>query len=747
MGARRTARAFILGVSIVTACGGDAPSIDTLALPAARVGQAYETRLEASGPTDLAWSLADGRLPPGLALSKLGRILGTPEEAGRFDLVIAARAPTGAADEKALVLEVGEGRPLTLHTTRLPEAVVGIPYGANLDATGGVAPYRWSVTAGALPEGLALAVEREGARLVGEPRAPGRFAFALEVRDDRGASVTRQVTLVVNARRRPIRVVTEALPRGRRGAPYRAEIVSAGGAAETLAWDLVDGALPPGLDLAEAGTPAATVTGTPTRAGTYRFTVGVIEPSGGMASKSFEIDIGSDPIRFGGIELPVAEVGQAYTSTLALAGGTGKATKLSIDTGRLPRGLHLAEESVTGVPRESGRYPIVVRASDDASSATIAVELEVLDVLRIETEALPDAQVGVAYTATVTAAGAAGGVRRFDAEGLPPGLDAEAEGAALRIAGIPRRGGLVEIEASVVDDRGRAALREVPLRVHPRLRVVTRALPPARVGAPYEAQLQARGGQKVEKTWTVVRGRLPYGIALDPRRGASGPPPAPSRCSSTPRVRSPGRRSAPKRRRARRGGRGDPRRRAHPRRRAQERRRAMGAPRARGDPRKRTHPPRRARERRGAMGAPRARGSDPLRRTTRRRATARRRRTRERTRPNRRRRRRAPRSRGARRRARGRLRLTDESPARPRRRRPRRLEGLSLRASCRSARTPDGALRCLTGARGPEAPDPRLRRLDGAAARRDSLPPSRTPRPRAARWLGGSRRRSRPRAR
>jgi hypothetical protein len=519
MGARRTARAFILGVSIVTACGGDAPSIDTLALPAARVGQAYETRLEASGPTDLAWSLADGRLPPGLALSKLGRILGTPEEAGRFDLVIAARAPSGAADEKALVLEVGEGRPLTLHTTRLPEAVVGIPYGANLDATGGVAPYRWSVTAGALPEGLALAVEREGARLVGEPRAPGRFAFALEVRDDRGASVTRQVTLVVNARRRPIRVVTEALPRGRRGAPYRAEIVSAGGAAETLAWDLVDGALPPGLDLAEAGTPAATVTGTPTRAGTYRFTVGVIEPSGGMASKSFEIDIGSDPIRFGGIELPVAEVGQAYTSTLALAGGTGKATKLSIDTGRLPRGLHLAEESVTGVPRESGRYPIVVRASDDASSATIAVELEVLDVLRIETEALPDAQVGVAYTATVTAAGAAGGVRRFDAEGLPPGLDAEAEGAALRIRGIPRRGGLAEIEASVVDDRGRAALREVPLRVHPRLRVVTRALPPARVGAPYEAQLQARGGQKVEKTWTVVRGRLPYGIALDPRRG------------------------------------------------------------------------------------------------------------------------------------------------------------------------------------------------------------------------------------
>src|SRR5687768_11685107 len=41
-------------------------------------------------------------------------------------------------------------------TTTLPDGTVGQAYAATLGATSGTTPYRWSITAGALPAGLAL---------------------------------------------------------------------------------------------------------------------------------------------------------------------------------------------------------------------------------------------------------------------------------------------------------------------------------------------------------------------------------------------------------------------------------------------------------------------------------------------------------------------------------------------------------------------------------------------------------------
>src|SRR5271165_3768191 len=46
--------------------------------------------------------------------------------------------------------------PLSILTTALPNGEVGIAYSVTLAATGGTAPYAWSLTSGALPTGLAL---------------------------------------------------------------------------------------------------------------------------------------------------------------------------------------------------------------------------------------------------------------------------------------------------------------------------------------------------------------------------------------------------------------------------------------------------------------------------------------------------------------------------------------------------------------------------------------------------------------
>jgi curli biogenesis system outer membrane secretion channel CsgG len=46
--------------------------------------------------------------------------------------------------------------PVSISTATLPGGQVGIAYSATLNATGGTAPYAWSLTSGALPAGLSL---------------------------------------------------------------------------------------------------------------------------------------------------------------------------------------------------------------------------------------------------------------------------------------------------------------------------------------------------------------------------------------------------------------------------------------------------------------------------------------------------------------------------------------------------------------------------------------------------------------
>lgn len=63
--------------------------------------------------------------------------------------------PTGCLRNRVDALD---RRPHTgrRRTTSLPDGVVGEPYSATLQATGGSGTYTWSIAAGALPAGLTL---------------------------------------------------------------------------------------------------------------------------------------------------------------------------------------------------------------------------------------------------------------------------------------------------------------------------------------------------------------------------------------------------------------------------------------------------------------------------------------------------------------------------------------------------------------------------------------------------------------
>jgi hypothetical protein len=99
-------------------------------------------------PTIERW----GSLPAGVTYTD-GVLSGTPTQTGTFEITFTAENGIGEASVQHFTLTV-----LGLHVTTktLPEVTLGQPYSDQLEAVGGVTPYKWKVTAGKLPKGLHL---------------------------------------------------------------------------------------------------------------------------------------------------------------------------------------------------------------------------------------------------------------------------------------------------------------------------------------------------------------------------------------------------------------------------------------------------------------------------------------------------------------------------------------------------------------------------------------------------------------
>jgi hypothetical protein len=84
---------------------------------------------------------------------------------------------------------------LLISTTSLATGVKGTAYSATVAASGGTAPYTWSVLSGSLPTGLTLASST--GVISGTPSATGSFSFTLEAADAASDSATAEFTIAV----------------------------------------------------------------------------------------------------------------------------------------------------------------------------------------------------------------------------------------------------------------------------------------------------------------------------------------------------------------------------------------------------------------------------------------------------------------------------------------------------------------------------------------------------------------------
>lgn len=169
-----------------------------------------------------------------------------------------------------------------------------------------------------------------------------------------------------------LRIMSLQLADGMVGQPYSYQITASGGG-PPYKWSLALGQFPPGLSLnAQTGA----LTGIPTQAGMYSFTVQVEDSTFSQqltTMESFSLAIQFPSLVIVTPGLPGGAVGQPYSVRLQASGGTLPYT-WSILEGSLPSGIQLnaLTGEISGTPTQVGTTLVTIQVTDSSLPQNVA---------------------------------------------------------------------------------------------------------------------------------------------------------------------------------------------------------------------------------------------------------------------------------------------------------------------------------------------------------------------------------------
>ncbi|MCX6006646.1 MAG: putative Ig domain-containing protein, partial [Chloroflexi bacterium] len=348
--------------------------ISTTSLASGTIGAFYSATLAATGGSgSYTWALTSGSLPTGLTLSTSGIIFGTPTVASTYSFKVLAYDSESHLITKNLSISISpvSAPTLAISTSSLASGVVGISYSATLAATSGSGSYTWALSTGSLPTGLTL---NNSGVISGTPTTASTYNFTVLVYDTASNAITKAFSIIINP---TLAISTSSLSNGIVDVQYSATLAAIGGTGP-YTWALSTGNLPTGLTLSSGGV----ISGTPTTALTYNFTVLVTDTNSLTANKALSITVSPGiPLSITTSSLASGKTGANYSATLAATGGTNSYTWTLTD-GSLPTGLTLSSTGViSGTPATAATNSFSITVTDTKShtanktlSITIAPE-------------------------------------------------------------------------------------------------------------------------------------------------------------------------------------------------------------------------------------------------------------------------------------------------------------------------------------------------------------------------------------
>ncbi|MGH8659896.1 MAG: putative Ig domain-containing protein [Gammaproteobacteria bacterium] len=327
-----------------------------------------------------------------------------------------------------------------------------------------------------------------------------------------------------------IKITTSSpLPQGKVGERYKARFMATGGQAP-YTWS---GGPPAGLGLSLKAD--GKLTGTPTKAGSFKFDVKVTDYANRSVTKNFQLKVkvvdGRCAITTTS-SLPNGTVGQTYGPvTLQASSGCKPPLTWSVGAGALPPGLTLNAQSgvIGGTPTQAGTFNFTIKVTDSTGqSDTNGLQITITTngpECEIATSLLPNGTVNQSYPAvTLQTRNCTPPLTwSVSAGALPPGLRLNAQAGV--IDGTPSQADTFNF-AVRVSSAGQLDTQDLQITIGPPVAVceitTTSPLPDGRVNQPYPPQTLRTTGCTAPLTWSVSAGALPPGLNLNAQTGVIG---------------------------------------------------------------------------------------------------------------------------------------------------------------------------------------------------------------------------------
>ncbi len=391
--------------------------IRTTYLPDASQAQYYSVTLQAAGGSGTyLWSIQPGGSNDSwLSLDQdTGELTGTSSDVLSVVLNVKVEDSTNPAnyDMARFTFDVAQFTPSMFFVTTnpLPAASLNQAYSQTLQVSGGSGSYTFSKRTGGVNDGWISVGAATGA-LTGTPAATGATQIILRATDDANPLNYAQKTYTVEIK--TVAITTSTLPGAYQDTAYSQTLAAQGGSTP-YAWSTVPGGVNYAWLSLNAG--SGLLSGTPTSAnlGDVKIIVRIDDNGGNYDIRLFEFSVTVyDPPVIASTTLKDAFVGDAYSASVAVSGGSGP-LKYTITGGSNHEWISMDDASgaLTGTPEDddAGAVALDVKVEERNNPTvfdTAQLSFDVLGVM-ITTTRMPDASISSSYSFQLSAKGGSG---------------------------------------------------------------------------------------------------------------------------------------------------------------------------------------------------------------------------------------------------------------------------------------------------------------------------------------------------